>query len=97
MIDNKEKAALFVKYWSTAIDGSLVNLESCIRSMLDEADRARNHTPECSHSDSQRIGEMGGRFQDEWCKDCGSFKSWDNYVSSGEASTWRVPRLYVKP
>ncbi len=45
----------------------------------------------CEHKSTVRIGEIGGRFGDEWCRECGALKSWDNYVSSRVESQWVLP------
>ncbi len=91
---NQERAQFFARYWAEATDTSSANLESCVRAMLDELDRKRSA---CTHSDTVRIGEIGGRFGDEWCKSCGALRSWDNYVSSRERAVWSVPEQGVIP
>ncbi len=49
---------------------------------------------DCKHLDAYRIGEIGGRFADEWCRDCGAMRSWDSYGLPRDMAPWIVPRNY---
>jgi hypothetical protein len=51
----------------------------------------------CQHEDTYRIGEVGGRFQDEWCRTCGCIRSWDNYTGTRERAEWILPTLDKHP